>query len=280
MDSRTFSPPDVRFDTEIEFCSPSWSRKGKYVSVNHWITTKTAPGRRENLQRTLRYKLYEMGHFAGAVILEVGVSFGSSIAVPIRAAVEAGHQVQYYGIDHDRLALQAAHAQLRKKKLLDHGLLFRGNLSNFRNAFLVTPTMVVINRIDDVEGTLKHLALFLAHGTPVLIPHWYESRADLRCAPSVDGFEFCGRFGESVLLMASVEYEDQPCRYFEDEFQALREKFGFHPDAGQQTIQAVRRYLSDSAERPKSGKKWPFARNEVEYPETLPDGTPWPKSRS
>ena len=190
MDSRTFTPPDVRFDTEIEFCSPSWKRKNKYLSVNHWLTTKTAPVSRDKDQRTIRYKLFEMGHFAGSVILEIGVTFGSSIAVPIRSALEAGLEVQYFGIDVDPHALQAAHRQLKKKKLLENALLFHGNLSNFRNSFLVTPTMVVINQVENVEMTLKHLALFLKRNTPVLVPSWFESRADLKPGPAVDGFEY------------------------------------------------------------------------------------------
>lgn len=278
MNSRTLVPPDVRFDTEIEFCSPSWSRKSKYVSLNHWLTTKTAPSGRDKDQRTIRYKLFEMGFFSGSVILEVGVTFGSSVVVPIRAAIEAGEDVQYFGIDADPQAVQAAHKQFRKKKLADRALLFAGNLSNFRNAFLVTPTMVVINRVENTEATLKHLALFLKSGTPVLLPGWFESRADLRCAPAIDGFEFCGRFGESVMLVACNEFDEEPCVYSEQEFQALRKQLGYHPDFGQpEKIKAIREIQAADVQRSRSGKKWPFVPSSVSYPKTLPDGSPWPK---
>ena len=278
VDSRTLSPPDVRFETEIEFCSPSWRRKSKYLSLNHWLTTKTAPGRREKVQRTIRYKLYEMAYYAGSVILEVGVTFGSSIAVPIRAAIDAGREVQYFGVDSDEAALQAACRKLEKKKLLDNALLYRGNLSNFRNEFLVTPTMVVINRVENVEATLKHLALFLLHGTPVLIPSWFDSRADLRCVPTVEGFEFCGRFGESVMLMAANSHDEPLCQYTKEVFQSLRAKHGLGADSSSVDKECcLLEQFPVAPQRRQSGKKWPFRENSTRYPETLPDGSPWPK---
>ncbi|MEM9413013.1 MAG: hypothetical protein AAGA30_18025, partial [Planctomycetota bacterium] len=273
MEKRTFYSPDVRFDSEIEFCRPSWNRKRKYVSWQHWLTTKTAPGSHKNIEKTVRFKLYEMGHYAGSVILEVGINGDRSSVVAVRAAVEAGHDVQYYGVGSSTEAIMSVNDKFVKKRLDRHAAFFHGTLVEFRNTMPITPTMVIVNASADVDSTLSHLALFLANGTPVLVKNWYQSRGDLKSEPSVKGYLFCGRFGEGVLLQSEAAIDEVPRTYSGQEFAKIREQFRVDREARQLIHNRDLDGLLDAEnERPVvSDKKWPFSASEIQYPETLPD---------
>ena len=169
MEKRTFFSPDVTCDSEIEFCRASWHRQRKYVSWKHWFETKSLPGKANRKeQRTIRYKLYEMGHYAGAVILEIGMRNPSHSSLAIAAAKKALWPVQYYGVETDEVSLVRQHAKFKRKNLHQESVFFQGTLAEFRHVLPVTPTMVIINQRENVEGILTHLALFLACGTPVL----------------------------------------------------------------------------------------------------------------
>lgn len=279
MENRTFSGPDVRFDTGIEFCAPSWNRKRKYVSWNHWFTTKSPRGRSKKIEKTIRYKLYEIGYYAGSVILEIGLPPDSDLRVPIGAARDAGHDVQYFGIDSEPAAIFTAHTRLQRKQLASRAVFFQGSLSEFRNALPITPTAVIVNENRNVEAVLKHLALFLSHGTPVLVTGWFLSRSDKRSIPDIDDFEFCGRFGESVLLRSTSCVEERPVVLTRSEFQKIQNRFCIADDG--ELVQdgyAVRREVSLYGQiTAPSGKTWPYSKNRIDYPPTLPDGTAWPR---
>ena len=279
MESRTFSSPDVRFDSEIEFCAPSWQRKRKYLSWNHWLTTKTARGKQDQNTRSLRYKLYELGHYAGSVILEIGLSNDSNSCAAIKAAKQAHQDSQYFAITSDAGAIDFANRRLKRKQIDSHAVFFRGTLAEFRNIVPVTPTMVIVNNQQNVDSTLSHLALFLSEGTPVFVRDWYTSRADLRPQPNAEHYDYCGRFGESILLVSKSQQIDKPKTCSFEEFQNLREQVTAR---GEQDISSI----SESAElkqvfatssRAQTNKSWPFSSCEIDYPPTLPDGTAWPK---
>ena len=279
MQQRTFVEPDVRFDSEIEFCAPSWKRKRKYVSWKHWLKTKAAGGRSNKIDKTVCYKLFEMGHYAGAVILEIGLKEVPSSFVSVSAAKDAGFDVKYFGVDSDSAAIQTVQKSFRKKRLGSKAVFFRGSLTEFRNAIPVSPTMVIVNERENMEAVLAHLALFIQSGTPVLVKNWYQSREEIRSMPQDSSFEFCGRFGEMLLLKAAATYSEDLEAITADEFCQLRSRFEFDENG------VVPRFSNQKNSRPllanrsnvRSEKKWPFVKSKKKYPATLPDGTSWPK---
>ncbi len=276
MEKRTFLSPDVQFDSEIEFCVPSWTRHRKYVSWKHWFTTKFLVGRHaDKEQRTACYKLFEMGHYAGAVILEIGLRHPSRSELAIQAAVNADWPVQYYAVETNTSSIVDNHAKFKNKRLDDKAVHFRGTLAEFRNFLPVTPTMVVINDKDDTEGLLSHLALFLASGTPVLVHNWFKNRADLRQFPGSNSFEVCGRFSESILLRCVGGGAEHALAFSSEDFELARQRFSV--DADGQLIQNRGFYSSAHNRRQRSDKKWPFKSDATPYPATLPDGSAWPK---
>lgn len=279
MESRTFSSPNVRFDSEIEFCTPSWQRKRKYVSWNHWLITKTARGKFDKNTKTIRYKLFELGHYAGSVILDIGLSNDSNSCAAVKAALNAGNDVQYYGISTDGDAIESARRRFKRKHLESRATFFRGNLTEFRNALPVTPTLVIINEQENLDQLLNQLGLFLSQGTPIFVKNWYQSRSDLRLQPTNQNFDYCGRFAESVLLVSSVSHSDSPTTCSEQEFQQLRAEFVVGKTSDLTEIKStgfIKRTFSTSNAR-YSDKKWPYKPSDVDYPATLPDGTSWPK---
>ncbi len=277
MEKRTFESPDIRFDSEIEFCSPSWRRKRKYVSWNHWFVTKSKLGKGSKDRKNLRFKLFEMGHYAGAVILEVGLKHQSHATVAVRAANDAALNPQYYAVESDSSAIVSAQSKFRKKRLEEHALFFQGSLQEFRSLLPVSPTMVILNERENVVGLLSHLSLFLAPGTPVLVQNWYQARGGDDSFQGHNAFEICGRFGESVFLVVKAENEESSIGFCRTEFARLRKELCVASDGKLiQQKSAVANILPQRMVTV-SDKKWPFKRDQTEYPDTLPDGKPWPK---
>ena len=279
MENRTFLSPDVRFESEIEFCAPSWQRRRKYVTWNHWLTTKTARGKFDKNTKTIRYKLFELGHYAGSVILDIGLSNDSNSCAAIKAALNAGIEVQYFGISTDAAAIESARRRFKRKQLDSRAAFFRGSLAEFRNALPVTPTLVIVNEHQNAEQILNHLGLFLSNGTPVFVKNWFQSRADIRSQPTSKEFDFYGRFAESILLTSQAANAESPVTCSEQEFQKLREEFVVRETrdlADIMNMEVVKQtFTTDDAGY--SDKKWPFAPCDTVYPSTLPDGTSWPK---
>ena len=277
-DHPNISTPDIRFESEIEFCQPSWKRSKKYVSFHHWFSTKTPYKRTKNVDRPLRYKLFEMGHYAGATILQVGLEDCKNLSVPISAGLKAGHKVQYFAIDNVESRIQTASKIVKEKRFDSTAIFFNGSLSEFRNEFLITPTMVIVNQRHQTEAIIKHLALFLEPGTPVLIKNWFTSRSDNREVPSDDSFDCFGRFGESLLLRSKCEYLGEKKTLSEFEFQRIRK---LEPITSRKSIlqnNSIQTVLKNSKSTAAcSNTQWPYAVEYVEYPDTLPDGSPWPK---
>ena len=276
MEQRTFTPPDVRTDSEIEFCTPSWKRNKKYVSWGHWFTTKTVSGKRQKDLKTSRFKLFEIAHYAGSVILEIGLERQSNSAVAIKSALEAGWDVQYFAVEKDVEAIDRIHQKFIRKRVDKSAVFFKGTLSEFRNLIPVVPTMVVVNWRENVENVLSHLSLFLRDGTPVLIQNWFQSRAEFSSFPSSNSFESCGRFGDSILLKTNNGNSDSAIGLSESDFQQVRNNFCVGEEGLIQN-RKLRVRIESSSNRCRSDKKWPFKKDTTQYPATLPDGTPWPK---
>lgn len=275
MDERTFTPPDVRSESEIEFCLPSWQRKRKYVSWNHWFITKSASRKRRKDQKTPRFKLFEIAHYAGAVILEVGLQGQSNSAVSIQAASEAGWETQYFAIEANVDSIDRIHRKLLRKRIAERAVFFKGSLSEFRNSVPVVPTMVVVNERNNTEGILSHLALFLTKDTPVFLQNCFQGESDAP-AWNVDSYENYGRFGDSLLLKAKTAGSNSSIGLDETEFDCLRSEFcsGSKRLTGNRGLQ-LNPGVRTIAKR--SNKKWPFKKDSTEYPDTLPDGSAWPK---
>ena len=278
MTSRIFQSPDIQFESEIEFCQPSWKRPKKYVSFHHWFSTKSPYKRSKNVDRPLRYKLFEMGHYAGATILQIGLDDCKNLCVPISAGLKAGHSVKYFAIDHRKALIDTAQKIINDKGFETNALFFEGTLTEFRNDFLITPTMVIINQNHGIEGLLKHLGMFLVEGTPVLIKNWFNSRDEYKQCPINDSFENYGRFGESLLLRSKNSYLKKPVSISEFEFQKIRCELPVSSHktiTGHENIKPILKSFKTQSEL--AVNKWPYATDQVDYPETLPDGTPWPR---
>jgi hypothetical protein len=278
LESRDFVSPDVQFDSNIRFCVPSWKRKNKYVSFSHWMHIKGQSLSKRKLDKTLRFKLFELGHYAGSIILEIGDHNDLNSLSPLLAARELRHDFHYYRISSDQDALQSIDQQLRQKKLETQSLLFQGALADFHREMPIVPTMVVLTAEDHTKKTLTYLSTFLAEGTPVLIKNWFQSEAESTPIPSLGSYQLLGRFGRSILLKAKSLTSLQPKTLSADEFRAARQSFRQNP--GPSRIQPAGHAQEQPLSAPagaQCGKKWPFVRNQVKYPPTLPDGTAWPR---
>ena len=275
MEQRTFSPPNVRYDSEIEFCVPSWERKRKYVSWKHWFTTKSASRKKQRDQKTARFKLFEIAHYAGAVILEIGLRGQGNSAVSIQAAKDAGWSSQYFAIESDVNSIKRIHSKFLRKRIDNSAVFFKGSLPEFRNAIPIIPTMVVLNQRTNLNGVLSHLSLFLAEGTPVLIQNCFQAQTKL---PNwnAEAFEYCGRFGDSVLLKTDVGGSDSALGFDGAEFESAKSSLCVGTK-GMVQNRGVRFQNGSQENRRRSEKKWPFKRESMECPSTLPDGSPWPK---
>ena len=274
MDERTFISPNVRSESDIEFCLPSWERKRKYVSWNHWFITKSASRKRHKDQKTSRFKLFEIAHYAGAVILEVGLQGQSNSAVSVQASRDAGWEPQYFAIESNVASIDRIHRKFLRKRIEDNAVFFHGALSGFRNAIPIVPSMVIVNQRDSLDGILSHLALFLAQGTPVYLQDWFQGEPDLPPWSS-DAYQNFGRFGDSVLLLAKSAGSSSSIGFTEDEFDVVQKSFCFGRKRLNQNL--GKRPVTEASVACRSDKKWPFRKDPTSYPDTLPDGSAWPK---
>lgn len=284
MENREFLQPNVRFGSEIKFRAASWQRDKKYLSWNHWLSTRAGRGSINRDEQTLRYKLFELGHYAGSIILEIGLQPDTCGILPVTAAQLANSSVQYYGIDPDQGALRQAEKKFHRKGLADHAVFFHGSLADFRSAIPIVPTMVLINDVDQAKTLLSQLCFLLADGTPVFMPNWYQNRTDHRLPPLDSNFEFFGRFGESILLRSQAEIFDPPKTFSKKDFALIRSELKQILKLSD-TTSPIRSKLQSlatldqqaSSKLVPSDKKWPFVPPPTNNPSTLPDGTPWPR---
>jgi hypothetical protein len=205
-----------------------------------WSATKHIPGWQEQADSE---KLYEMAYHNGAVILEIGVYGGRSAAVELFGALRAkadtgGPLPQYYGIDIAPAAMGRALASLAPHQLLDHALLYCGDLVRFRYDVPITPTMVFVDGDHSYPGAKADLDLlqtFLAPSTPVLCHDysWIEGvQQAVREAVAGGHYELIGTFGASGLLRTTSRCTGQPV--------------GLDPTVFAEVSQSIRDYYAKS----------------------------------
>src|SRR5262245_13839631 len=153
--------PDRRYaDRTDGSLRPSWSANPGFINDEHrsvFRDTENIPGWQEEGDS---YKLYEMGYFAGDVILEVGVYGGRSAVIELRGALanrERRKAPQFFGIDLDPTAIKRSHETLTRYGLADHALLYHGDLDSFATEFLVDPTMVFVDGDHEYAGVKRDL---------------------------------------------------------------------------------------------------------------------------
>lgn len=198
--------PDLRYcDVTNSSCRPSWSSNTHYVNEEH----------KEIFQRTQdmlgwqaegdTYKLYEMAHFCGDVILEIGMYAGRSAYVELMGALSQKstyRKPQYFGVDVDPNALVRTRAVLTQHQLMDYAFLFLGDINQFRQAIDITPTMVFVDGDHSYEGCWNDLSCltgYLAEGTPVLCHDWTNSE---------------NKTGEFGVTRACEEWKEQGYAHF------------------------------------------------------------------
>jgi predicted O-methyltransferase YrrM len=153
---------------------PSWSANPGYLNEGHrrvFEETKDIPGWQMEADT---YKLYEMAHFAGDVILELGTYGGRSAVVELKGALgnlRRARRPQLFGLDVERSAIALTHQSLKAFGLDQYALLYRGDIEAFMSEFQIQPTMVFVDadhRYEGVKRDLEGLSRMLSPGVPVL----------------------------------------------------------------------------------------------------------------
>jgi hypothetical protein len=211
--------PDLRYsDRSDASMRPSWNANPGFVNAEHrsaYSDTRDLPGWQEEGDS---YKLYEMGYFAGDVILEIGVYGGRSAVVELRGALgnpARGRAPQFFGIDLDPAAIGRSYKTLVDHGLAEYALLYQGDLEHFVAEFCIRPTMVFVDgdhQYPGIKGDLQTLSEILGPGVPVLCHDYCNPENDTgqygvrRAATEWEeaGYaEFAGVFGCAALLVTT-----------------------------------------------------------------------------
>ena len=280
----------------------SWGSGESYINDEHariYKETESLPGWQDIRDSE---KLYEMAFQNGAVILEIGTFGGRSATVELRgalaaAAAKCGAQMpQFYGVDIDPGSIVRTWQTLEKQGLTEHVLLFRGVFSEFHRHIPIVPTMVFVDgdhRYSGAWADLHNLTRMLAPGTPVLC-HDYQGIEGVTRAVEEwlkSGFyKPFGQFGCSALLMTTEKCTGKPWGLPKPAFDAIRrDLMAEYMDSAGGMIVGGEPARKTEAILPAFGAVlgqkggdlgrfgWPFDAKSQAYPETLPDGKPWPK---
>lgn len=232
--------PDVAYEPRLAaqpVGSPSWSAcGGAGVDAGHrsvFAETRDIPG--WQLEGDT-WKLYEMAHHAGDVVLDVGTFGGRSAAVELKGALArpGAPSPQLFSLDLDPAAGQRSHDQLEALGLHPHALLFRGGLQAFFDAFPVGPTMVFLDADHEYAGVradMDVLSRHLAPGVTVLCHDYTNPENDTgaygvrRAAQEWEAsghVRFLGVFGCSVLFVTTGRCTGAFRRLSDAEFQRRR----------------------------------------------------------
>jgi hypothetical protein len=221
--------PDKKYDNRQEHLwLPSWSANPNYVNQEHheiFDKTKNIPGWQAPGDT---YKLYEMGYFAGDVILEIGIYSGRSAVVELRGALsnpDRSVKPQFFGVDVSLMAIPRTYEILQQENLTEYALLYFGTLELFVKEFSIKPTMVFLDgdhSYEWVKQDLDCLSNMLCEGVPVLCHDYLHKKNDTGIygvRRAVDEWEqagyaeFCGLFGVSALLTTTTKCKGRgPCQ--------------------------------------------------------------------
>jgi hypothetical protein len=196
---------------------PSWLRQNLYVDPGHQTIFK----RTENIPGWQMpgdsYKIYEMAHYCGDVILEIGTFGGRSAVVAIEGALSNPERRSpcFFSIDVDRYCALRGYGSLASRGLDRYGAFSFGGLGSFIEEFSISPTMVFVDgdhRYAGVKSDLALLASYLRQDVPVLCHdylHTENGQPGMGVRQAVDewvrdGFARpMGYFGCSVLLVTT-----------------------------------------------------------------------------
>lgn len=229
------NPPDLTYDDRTSGAiQPSWSANPGYVDQGHreiFEQTQTLPGWQAYGDS---HKLYEMAHFSGDVILEIGVYGGRSAVVELRGALsnaQRERRPQFFGIDVDPVAIQRSHDVLAAAGLAEFALLYLGGIHEFSTRFQIRPTMVFVDGDHSYAGAKRDftaLGGLLTPGVPVLCHDYLNVENDTgqygvrRAATEWEQsgeVRFCGTFGVAALFVTTERCRGTAVgRWSDDEF--------------------------------------------------------------
>ena len=214
------NPPSLSYALEGKHNAavqrPSWPCAGIHVTAEHariFELTSPLPGWQMPGDS---FKLYEMGFWAGDVILEIGTYGGRSATVELRGALANPARTaapQFYGIDISPDSIARTRQTLADEKLLDYCHLFEGSLADFVPQWTIEPTMVFLDGDHSYEGVvvdMEILSRYLRPGTPVLVHDYLNTDNDTGAMGVTRGanewaasgkVKFLGCFGCSALYL-------------------------------------------------------------------------------
>lgn len=217
---------------------PSWSRPELYVDPGHrsiFARTDSIPGWQMPGDT---YKIYEVAHYCGDVILEIGTFSGRSAVVAVEGALSnpKRRSTCFFSIDvHPDYALRG-YASLADRGLGQYGGFFLGGLGPFVEEFSISPTMVFVDgdhRYAGIKSDLALLEKYLQPGVPILCHDYLNSdngKPEMGVKQAVDewvqdGFgQIMGGFGCTILLIATEKCAGRPCDRPEEALEKLRQK--------------------------------------------------------
>lgn len=196
---------------------PSWSRPELYIGAGHrsiFERTENIPGWQVPGDA---YKIYEVAHYCGDVILEIGTFSGRSAVVAVEGALSNPNRRStcFFSIDINPDYAQRGYDSLATRGFDGCGAFFLGGLGPFIDEFTISPTMVFVDgdhRYAGVKSDLELLAKYLRSGVPILCHDYLNSdngKPEMGVQQAVDewvrdGFgKLMGSFGCTVLLIAT-----------------------------------------------------------------------------
>jgi hypothetical protein len=196
---------------------PSWRRPELYVDPGHrsiFERTDNIPGWQMPGDT---YKIYEMAHYCGDVILEIGTFRGRSAVVAVEGALSNPKRRSpcFFSIDISHGSVKRGYASLAARGLDRYGAFFLGGLGRFIEEFSISPTMVFVDgdhRYAGVKSDLALLAKYLQPGVPILCHDYLNTdngKPEMGVRQAVDewvrdGFgRLMGSFGCSALLITT-----------------------------------------------------------------------------
>ena len=192
---------------------PSWPQKTAWLSAAHQSAAAALAGEPGWLPGDA-FKLYEMGHQAGEVILEIGTGTGRTAGLVLSAALGNPARTlrpEYFGLAADAAGLSDLRKFLAAADLADHCHLSADRPADFLAEWPIEPTMVIVageRSPEETSALLRLLSSRLVPRTPLLLQGFLgasklPARNRVRLAAEEwaadGGAVFMGCFGGSAL---------------------------------------------------------------------------------
>jgi glycosyltransferase involved in cell wall biosynthesis len=215
------APPQLQYTLATrhdQSHQPSWIGPASFLSSEHegiYEQTAQLPGWQTPGDS---WKLYEMGHHSGDIILEIGTFGGRSAVVELRGALSNPNRTkppQYYGVDIAADAIARTRQIIADQGLVDYCHLYKGSLKEFFSHWQIEPTMVFLDGDHTYEGITADMSLLsrsLKPGVPVLVHDYLNDENEtgalgVRRATNewVESgrVKFMGSFGCSALVVVT-----------------------------------------------------------------------------